>query len=122
MSGNRDGYEMKSIYSDKVKMLLEQTRPQLAATHRVEFKNCFGAVAGYVGGHIFISCGKFGVALRLPPEILGDLLKEKGVRPLRYFSRGHVKKSYAVLPQQIVNDRSRFRALLDQSVEYARRN
>jgi hypothetical protein len=32
----------------------------------LEFKNCFGAVADYVDGRIFCSCGKFGQALRLP--------------------------------------------------------
>lgn len=104
---------------DKIKRLLAQVRPRLAMTHRLEFKNCFGAVAGYVNGHIFISYGRFGVALRLPPEILGGLLKEKGVRPLKYFPRGHVKKSYAVLSKQILRNKSRFRALLDKSVGYA---
>jgi len=40
----------------------------------LEFKNFFGAVTGYVDGHIFVSCGKFGVALRLPPDtLLGSL-------------------------------------------------
>lgn len=110
---------MKNTYSDEVKRLLEQTRPRLATTHRLDFKNCFGAVAGYVNGCIFISYGKFGVALRLPQEILGELLKENGVRALKYFPRGHVKKSYAILPRRIVKDSSRFRALLDKSVEYA---
>jgi hypothetical protein len=30
----------------------------------LEFKSVFGAVGGYVDGKIFVSCGKFGVALK----------------------------------------------------------
>ncbi|MBI1821310.1 MAG: TfoX/Sxy family protein [Nitrospirae bacterium] len=88
-------------------------------THQLEFKNCFGAVTGYIDGHIFISCGKFGVALRLPPEILASLFDEKGVKPLKYFPNGHIKKEYAVLPQEIIENKQRFKELLDESIKYA---
>ena len=83
------------------------------------FKNCFGAIAGYVDDNIFISCGRFGVALRLPPGILAELFKEAGVTPLKYFANGHVKKEYAVVPSRILDDRARFRRLLGKSIEYA---
>ena len=101
--------------------LLKQTRPRLATTHQLTFKNVFGAVAGYVNGRIFISCGKFGLALRLPPEILNDLFKDKGVRRLKYFPNGHVKKEYAVLPNRMIEDRQLFKKLLDKSIEYSLR-
>jgi hypothetical protein len=65
-------------YRDKLESLLKKVRPRLSSTHNLEFKKCFGAVAGYVNGNIFISCGKFGVALKLPPEALAMLFKEKG--------------------------------------------
>ena len=79
-------------YRDKLESLLKKVRPRLSSTHNLEFKKCFGAVAGYVNGNIFISCGKFGVALKLPPEALAMLFKEKGVKLLKYFPNGHVKK------------------------------
>ncbi|MBI3605278.1 MAG: TfoX/Sxy family protein [Nitrospirae bacterium] len=87
-------------------------------THQLEFKNCFGAIAGYVDGRIFVSCGKFGVALRLPPENLESLFKEKGVKPLKYFPNGHIKKEYAVLPQQIIEDEQRFKKLINKSIKF----
>ena len=93
---------MKNNYLDELTKLLKQARPRLAATHQLEFKNVFGAVAGYVDGNIFMSCGKFGVALRLPPETLESVFKEEGVEPFKYFPRGHVKKEYAVLPKGIL--------------------
>ena len=93
--------------------------PILSMSHRLEFKNCFGAVAGYVNGNIFVSCGKFGLALRLPPQTLKELFKEADVSPLKYFKNGHTKKEYAVIPNRIIDDHSRFKKLLDESVKSA---
>ena len=61
---------------DRLTRLLKQARPGLASTHALGFKNVFGAVAGYVNGAIFISSGRFGIALRLPPDALQKLRKE----------------------------------------------
>src|ERR1700694_539927 len=91
-------------YSIKLRELLRLARPRLAARHRLEFKHCFGAVAGYVDGNIFVSCGKFGVALRLPSQTLNDLFREEDVLHLKYFPNGHVKKEYAVIPNRIIED------------------
>ena len=110
-----------SEHLDRLKELLEQVRPGLAATHALEFKNLFGATAGYVNGAIFISSGRFGIALRLPPDMLEELFSEEGVEPLRYFPNGHIKKEYAVLPERILEDRRRFKPLLDASIEHVTR-
>ena len=107
---------MSDKYLNRLKALLKQTRPRLANTHRLTFKNVFGAVGGYVNGRIFISCGTFGVALKLPPEMLEALFREKGVKHLKYFRNGHVKKEYAVLPKRILNNKSQFKKLLDKSI------
>ena len=109
---------MKSNHLDKLTEILKQARPRLAFTHQLKFKNVFGAVGGYVNGNIFISCGKFGVALRLPPEVLESIFKEKGVKRLKYFSKGHIKKEYAVLPERISRNKKQFKKLLDESIDY----
>ena len=110
---------MNNHYLNQLETLLTQNHPRLLMTHHLEFKNCFGAVAGYVDGHIFISCGKFGVALRLPLETLTELFREEEVSHLQYFTKGHVKKEYAVIPQRILEDQERFPQLLDKSINYA---
>jgi len=92
--------------------------PSFKSTRKVEFKNCFGAVAGYVGGNIFISCGKFGVVLKLSKKVLDGLFKEKDVRHLKYFPKGHVKKEYAVIPERILNNKRQFQKLVDESIKY----
>ena len=110
---------MKNKYLNKITALLKQARPKLATTHRLSFKNVFGAVGGYVNGHIFISCGKFGVALRLPPETLNKLLNEEDARHLKYFPKGHIKKEYAVLPKRILGNTKQFKELLGKSIRNA---
>ena len=110
---------MKSEYFNKIYKILKQTYPKFDTKYQLEFKNCFGAVAGYIDGHIFISCGKFGVALRLPPETLDNVFKEKGAKHLKYFPNGHIKKEYAVFPKRIMKSKQRFKGLIDRSIKYA---
>ena len=110
---------MKNKYFDKVTKLLERTSPKLATQYRLEFKNVFGAVGAYVNGKIFITCGKFGVALKLPPEVLNNLFKNKGARRLKYFLQGHTKKEYAIIPLKIICDKGIFKKLLNKSIKYA---
>ena len=56
------------LYRDNLIQFLDKTYSKLFTAHDIEFKNVFGAVGGYVDGNIFISCGKFGFALKLPYE------------------------------------------------------
>jgi len=112
---------MKNNYLNKLEKLLEQTHPRLATTHNLEFKNVFGAIGGYVNSKMFISCGKFGVALKLPENILDELFMEKDVKHLKYFPKGHIKKEYAVLPKRILENKDQFKILLDKSIAYVYR-
>ncbi len=109
---------MNNKYFDEITKLLKQAHPRLATIHQLEFKNCFGAIAGYVDGHIFISCGNFGVALKLPPETLENIFNEKDVKHLKYFPKGHIKKEYAVLPKRIMENEQQIKELLDRSINY----
>lgn len=109
---------MKTSYLEELKKLLERARPELFSSGALDFKNVFGAVAGYIDGNIFITCGKFGVALKLPSEKLEELLKERDVERLRYFPKGHIKKEYAVLPERMLADERLLKELLDESIRY----
>lgn len=111
---------MENKYLNEITTLLKQTSPKLSATHQLEFKNVFGAIGGYVNGRIFISCGKFGVALRLPPKTLDQLFHEKKAKRLKYFPKGHIKKEYAVLPKRVLENKKEFKRLLNESLQYAR--
>ena len=104
-------------YRDELEGLLKKVRPRLSSTHDLAFKKCFGAVAGYVNGNIFISCGRFGVALKLPPKTLATLFEDEEVKPLKYFPNGHIKKEYAVLPKNILDDSKKLKKLIDKSID-----
>ena len=109
---------MQDKYFEKITKILEQASPKLATIYRLEFKNVFGAVGGYVNSRIFISCGKFGVALKLPPKTLENVFQKKGAKHFKYFPKGRVKKEYAVLPKRITEDTRQFRKLVGESVRY----
>ena len=108
---------MNNRYLEEIATLLKQARPKLSTTHKLEFKNVFGAIGGYVNDHIFISCGKFGIALKLPPETLGELFEEKDIKHLKYFPKGHVKKDYAVLPKRILENKRQLQKLIEKSIQ-----
>ena len=86
--------------------ILAAALPEDFSGRALEFKPCFGAVAGYVDGKLFVSYGKFGLALKLPPGPRAELLEHKGGTPLRYFPKGHVKKEYVVIPRGMLEGRA----------------
>ena len=109
---------MNGEYLHRLQTILATVRPEFQAIHHWEFKPCFGAVAAYVDGRIFASCGKFGLALRLPPGTLTELFRDRDVVQLRYFPKGHVKKEYAVIPPRILDTPEHFDRLLTESIEH----
>jgi len=109
---------MNLKYYQKISKILAQADPRLISTHNLEFKNCFGAVAGYVNGQIFCSCGKFGFALKMSPKTIAQLISEGGVKHLKYFPNGHIKKDYLVLSKKILDDNKKFKALVNKSLKF----
>ncbi|VAX15840.1 hypothetical protein MNBD_NITROSPINAE03-2008 [hydrothermal vent metagenome] len=101
----------------QLRKMLNIACPEAGKQYKLEFKNCFGAVAGYADGNIFCARGKFGFALKLPGEKINLLIK-KGAKPLRYFPNGHVKKEYAVLPEEILHDKKQLKELVVASIRF----
>ena len=97
-----------------------RTYPKLATAYKLEFKNFFGAVSGHVDGNIFISCGAFGIALKLPAQTLDELFAMEDVEHLKYFPKGHIKKEYAVLPERILKDEKQLKKLVVESIKFVR--
>lgn len=108
---------MKPQYLGKLSALLLR-QPWLGKRHDITFKSHFGAVAASVDGSIFLSGGRFGIALKLPPDTLATLLPQRGVRRLKYFPRGHVKKDYAVLPRRLLESDKTMKRLMERSLDF----
>jgi TfoX/Sxy family transcriptional regulator of competence genes len=109
---------MNTTYSNQLTELLLGAFDGTANADLVEYKSVFGAVGGFVDDTIFITCGRFGVALRLPPDIRDQVFEHEGGSQLRYFPKGHIKKEYVVLPRAILDDEKRLRDLVLRSVNY----
>ena len=107
---------MSKKYREKLSVILNSSHPRLSITHTLEYKNFFGSVVGSVDDNIFVSCGKFGLALKLPEQTLQMLLNEKGAKLLQYFPKGHIKKNYAIIPEELIEDKE----LVQQSIEFVK--
>ncbi len=103
-------------YKKDLKCLLSSV--EVEKYYTIDYKMCFGAIAGYVDGKIFISCGKFGIALKLPEKIRHELMEHHNARPLRYFKNGHIKKEYVVIPSALKDDMKWRKKLIKQSIAY----
>jgi len=77
---------------------------KISDEHPITYKSVFGAVAAYANDKIFITCGKFGVALKLPEETCRTYMAEGNGGPLKYFEKGHVKNGYVVLFDAVLVD------------------
>lgn len=103
---------------DKIEVitLLKQTSPELFKKYNLEFKKKFGEITVYINGKIFMSRGKFSVALKLPEKIINELFKDNQAKHLKYFPKGHIKKNYAVLSSKILKNKKVFKSLLNKSI------
>ena len=107
-----------SGYKEQLQNILDISYSQLGSRQTLTFKNCFGAVSGYLDEKIFCSCGAFGFALKLPEGDREEIFKAGG-KPLRYFAKGHIKKEYAVIPPPLSADKNLMRALIKKSIKYS---
>jgi TfoX/Sxy family transcriptional regulator of competence genes len=81
-------------------------------------KHFFSGAAAYIDGHIFMSLSPAGLALKLPEDDC-ELLFTDGATRLRYFPKAPIKKNYAVLPPELINDTDAFEAWVTRSAKFA---
>lgn len=96
---------MANDYVEKLKSLLTKLQKGDILLDNtgvdIEVKNFFGGGAVYFGNQIFMTLTKVGLALKLSPNDLEDIMKIGG-KELRYFPKGHIKKQYSILPENII--------------------
>jgi hypothetical protein len=97
------------------------TSAGLSDAFSITFKPLFGARAAYANGRIFMSCGSFGVALKLGDKACQDLFAEGAGKPLKYFEKGHVKRGYVVLGQEVLADTARLNRLVCTSASHVQK-
>src|SRR2546425_10590409 len=113
---------MAKIFLDQLSWIIDRATSGRIGDATVECKHFFSGAAVYANGRICASLTPVGFAIKLPKDSRDILLKRRGVKPLRYFAKGPVKKEYVVLPKELVGDSNCVRDLLETSVAYVLRS
>jgi len=109
---------MRTEYLHQLERLVDAA--DLPGNCKISYKSVFGAVGAYANGQIFMTCGIFGLALKLADDTCAALMAEGVGKPLKYFEKGHIKRNYAVLSGEILQDRARMGKLLRQSAAFVK--
>ena len=109
---------MTKKYLDELNELIEQAIPKKMKTAKLEIKHFFNGAAVYANKNICISLTPAGLAIKLPEASRKELMKRAGVKQLRYFSKGHIKKEYVVLSKRIIDNKKALAKLMTESFEY----
>lgn len=108
---------MTKGYLEKLTDLFSQINSKKINDTNFEIKHFFSGAAIYVKGNICISLTPVGFAIKLPETSRNELMKKRGVKPLHYFSKGHIKKEYVVLPKRMLDDKKLLFNLIKKSFE-----
>ncbi len=109
---------MRTEYLQQLEQLVDDA--DFPGNYQISYKSVFGAVGAYANGQIFMTCGKFGLALKLAEDTCAALMAEGVGKPLKYFEKGHIKRNYAVLAGNLLKDRARMGKLLRQSAAFVK--
>ena len=109
---------MVQVYVEQLTDLMKQAASRKHRDVRLKIKHFFSGAAVYANGAICITLTPVGFALKLPPERRTTLLEKHGATPLRYFPNAPIKKEYAVLPANIIDDQEALRSWVAASIDY----
>ncbi|MBI1807800.1 MAG: TfoX/Sxy family protein [Ignavibacteria bacterium] len=109
---------MAKEYLKQLDTLIKQATSGRFQNVDLECKHFFSGAAVYANGRIFISLTPVGFAIKLPEEARHTLMKKKGVKPLRYFPEGPIKKDYVILPNTMLNEMNTLRRWIQISIEH----
>ena len=109
---------MAKKYLHQLTVLMQQSTSGRFKDIKLECKHFFSGAAVYANGRICISLTPVGFAIKLPEESQNILMREKGAKHLQYFSKGHIKKDYVVLPKSMLKDIKTLRRWVNACIEY----
>lgn len=110
---------MAKEYLEQLTDLVKRATAGRFRNVRLECKHFFSGAAVYANGKICMSLTPIGFAIKLPEESRNVLMRRKGTKPLRYFSKGPIKKDYVVVPQAMLDDMKTLRHWIQASITYA---
>ena len=110
---------MAEPYLKELQAIVERWGVQSKETANPLCKHFFSVAAAYVNGQIFMTLTAVGLALKLSEDDRSTLFAQ-GAKPLKYFPKAPVKKEYALLPSQVIEDESALRDWISRSIAFVR--
>lgn len=110
---------MAQEYLARLSVLVGRLGSASTMGEKLECKHFFSGAAVYVRGKICMSWTPVGFAMKLPEVSRSILLEQPGVKLLRYFPQGPIKRDYVVLPELLLEDMKALRRWAKVSVAYA---
>ncbi len=94
---------MAKKYFEKLTSLLEKLDISNELSGEIEVKHFFSGAALYFNKTICVSWSPTGLAFKLGEKEANLLIESGKAIPLKYFSKGHIKKGYVVFenPEEI---------------------
>lgn len=109
---------MAQKYLERLTALMREATSGRFKDIKLEYKHFFSGAALYANGKICLSLTPVGLAIKSPEAPRNALLKQKGIKTLRYFPEGPIKKDYVVLPKTILNDAKVLRHWVKLGIEH----
>ncbi len=110
---------MAEPYLSNLKIIVEQECLSRGQTGSIYCKHLFSGAAAYVDDQIFMTLSPAGLALKLPEEDRATLFS-LGAKPLRYFPNAPVKKDYALLPNELLDEFGALQEFITRSIAFVR--
>ena len=110
---------MAEPYLSNLKIIVEQACRSRGQTGSIYCKHFFSGAAAYVDDQIFMTLSPAGLALKLPEEDRATLFS-LGAEPLRYFPNAPVKKDYALLPNERLDEFGALQKFITRSIAFVR--
>jgi len=108
---------MAKIYFEKLTRLMTDLELEKQVDVQLEVKHFFSGAALYANEVICISWSPMGLAFKLPESEVVELISCGKARPLRYFTKGHVKKGYAMFENPDMENNSQWEEYFLKAIE-----
>lgn len=109
---------MAKEYLEKLSAFIEKATSGYSGDIKLECKHFFSGAALYAEERICITLTPVGLAIKLPEETRNKLLKTNTAAPLRYFSKGPIKKNYVLFSCGVAKDAKTLHKYVIESIEF----
>ena len=105
-------------YFNKLSALIEALGLEPDVYLSLQVKHFFSGAALYTNDVICATLSPAGLAFKLPEKQVSELLRSGIAVPLKYFSRGHIKKEYALFESPDLTLTNQWRKYFIEAIQF----